>query len=297
MTVRHQPRTWRTGEELPTEERCARNTSAVSENKIHEDDVARRFGFRGGLVPGATTYAYLASYLTRTLGVEWAAHGGATVALVRPVYDGDLIRIGGRVTEADGDDEAGTVGVEAWVDGPDGTRCAPATARLAWPAEADQVERPAFARTDQEPRRPEDRDPISAASAPVGVPLPPVLRAGDAEAVRRYLDERDEHDPLFRESSPYGPPLMHPGLWPDIANRVLSANFRLGPWIHTRSAIQHLGPALAGGTYRAYGEIVEAFEKRGHEYVTADVLIVDGNDTPVVRMKHTAIVVVAVRPQ
>src|SRR3712207_6273752 len=120
MTVGHPARTWRTDDELPAEERRAQNTSAVSENKIHEDDVARQFGFRGGLVPGATTYAYLASYLTRTLGVEWAAHGSATVALVRPVYDGDLIHIGGRVTVGGGDEVAGTVAVEAWVDGPDG---------------------------------------------------------------------------------------------------------------------------------------------------------------------------------
>jgi acyl dehydratase len=295
MTIRDQPRTWRTGDDLPAEERRARNTSAESENKIHEDDVARQYGFRGGLVPGATTYAYLAAYLTRTLGVDWAVHGSATISLVRPVYDGDLIRIGGRVAEATGDETAGMVAVEAWVDGPDGTRCAPATARLAWPARASQPERPAFARTDQQPRRPEDRGPISAASAPVGAPLPPVIRPADPDAVRQYLDDRDEGSPLFREASPFGPPLMHPGQWPDIANRAISANFRLGPWIHTRSEIQHLGPALVGGTYRAYGEIVEAFEKRGHDYVTADVLIVDGNDTPVVRMKHTAIVVVARR--
>jgi acyl dehydratase len=105
----------------------------------------------------------------------------------------------------------------------------------------------------------------------------------------------DEADPLFRASSPYGAPLIHPGWWPSVANRVISANFRLGPWIHTRSEIRHLAPAHPGGVYRAYGEITDAFEKRGHEYVSADVLIVNGADQPVVRMKHTAIVVVAPR--
>jgi hypothetical protein len=30
----------------------AYNTAAASDNKIHNDSVARRFGFRGGLVPG-----------------------------------------------------------------------------------------------------------------------------------------------------------------------------------------------------------------------------------------------------
>ena len=37
------------------------NTAHDSENKIHDDDVARRFGFQGGLVPGVEVYAYMPS--------------------------------------------------------------------------------------------------------------------------------------------------------------------------------------------------------------------------------------------
>jgi hypothetical protein len=36
------------------------NTAASSDNKIHEDLVARQFGFRGALVPGVEVYAYMA---------------------------------------------------------------------------------------------------------------------------------------------------------------------------------------------------------------------------------------------
>lgn len=36
----------------------AYNVSRASENKIHDDAVARQFGFSGGLVPGAEVYAY-----------------------------------------------------------------------------------------------------------------------------------------------------------------------------------------------------------------------------------------------
>ena len=35
------------------------NTAKESENKIHDDQVARRFGFKGGLVPGVEVYAYM----------------------------------------------------------------------------------------------------------------------------------------------------------------------------------------------------------------------------------------------
>ena len=295
MTTNPDLAAFRAGDALPPAERQARNPSSASENKIHDDAVAREYGFRGGLVPGATTYAYLASYLVRTLGPAWAAHGTASIALVRPVYEGDIVRIGGTVTEARGDGEHGALALECWVDGPDGTRCAPATASLAWGEPGPLDPRPAFADPRLQPRDPRERVQIRVANAPVRAPLPPVLFDTEAGARNRYLDEIDEHDPLYRGRSPWGAPLVHPGWYLNMANRVVSGNYLVGPWIHTRSELRHLAPALAGGTYRAYGSFLAAFEKRGHEYATVDVLIADGADQPVARITHTAIIVVARR--
>src|SRR3982074_3619656 len=36
----------------------AYNTAKLSENKMHDDTVAKRFGFSGGLVPGVDVMAY-----------------------------------------------------------------------------------------------------------------------------------------------------------------------------------------------------------------------------------------------
>ncbi len=294
-TIPFDPTALQPGLELPGERRRAHNTSAASENKIHDDAVARRYGFSGGLVPGATSYAYLASWLTRTLGPQWAAYGSAAISLVKPVYEGEDVRLGGRVTAVAGDAARGTLALDCWVEGLDGTRRAIATAALAWGEPHPAEPWPAFARRDLPPRRREARPPISAATAPVGEPLPPVALPMDAVARTRYLDDIEEPQPLFRATSPFGGPLVHPGWYLHAANRVLSENFALGPWIHTRSEVRHLAPAIADGTYRGYGQITAAFEKRGHEYVTVDVLIVDGNERPVARVLHTAIVVVAAR--
>lgn len=288
-------RPMRVGEAMPEVERRARNTSAASENKIHDDEVAKEYGFRGGLVPGATTYAYAASHLARVLGFDWVASGRATVALVRPVYEGEVIRIGGTFTDVQGDASRGDLAVDWWVDGQDGVRRAAGTAAFAWGEDADDAARPAFADPALAPRAPDERGPISAATAPVGVPLPPVPLDAGPDAMIHYLDGIDNDDPLFRVGSPHGGPLVHPGWYPNAANQALARNFRLGPWIHTHSDIRHLALAPVGGIYRAYAQIVDAFEKRGHEYVTADVLIADADDRPVARVLHTAIVVVAKR--
>src|SRR5215468_7058552 len=65
------------------------NASRESENKIHNDDVARRFGFRGGLVPGVDVYAYMTHLPVRRWGRAWLECGTAECRLLKPVYDGD----------------------------------------------------------------------------------------------------------------------------------------------------------------------------------------------------------------
>ena len=47
------------------------NTAHDSENKIHDDATARRFGFGGGLVPGVDVYGYM----THLPVMRWAAPG------------------------------------------------------------------------------------------------------------------------------------------------------------------------------------------------------------------------------
>ena len=51
------------------------NFSAASENKIHDDVVAQKFGFQGGLVPGVEVYAYMSNLPVRQFGAEWLSGG------------------------------------------------------------------------------------------------------------------------------------------------------------------------------------------------------------------------------
>src|SRR3974390_317146 len=69
------------------------NTAKQSENKIHDDDVARRFGFKGGLVPGVEVYAYMTHLPVARWGRDWLEHGTADCRLLKPVYDGDMVSV------------------------------------------------------------------------------------------------------------------------------------------------------------------------------------------------------------
>src|SRR5215510_14042206 len=79
-------------ERLPEYHVKARNTSSTSENKIHDEQIARQYGFRGALVPGVTVYAYLTHPLVDAFGAAWLERGTANVrflAVLREVH-GDL---------------------------------------------------------------------------------------------------------------------------------------------------------------------------------------------------------------
>ena len=65
------------------------NTAHDSENKIHDDATARRFGFGGGLVPGVDVYGYMTHLPVMRWGRAWLERGIAECRFFKPVYDGD----------------------------------------------------------------------------------------------------------------------------------------------------------------------------------------------------------------
>jgi len=79
----------------------ARNWATTSANRIHSDDIAGQYGFRGGLVPGVTSIAYTIPAVVAALGEEWLCYGTPHARLTSPVYDEEVVKVvvddGGRV--------------------------------------------------------------------------------------------------------------------------------------------------------------------------------------------------------
>src|SRR4029077_15051891 len=67
------------------------NTAHDSENKIHDDATARRFGFGGGLVPGVDVYGYMTHLPVLRGGRDWLDRGATECRFMKPVYDGDTV--------------------------------------------------------------------------------------------------------------------------------------------------------------------------------------------------------------
>src|ERR1044072_4598200 len=79
----------------------ARNFAEASENKIHSDDIAKRFGFTGALVPGVTVFGHLAWPLTQRFGERWLGGSWVTTRFVKPAYHGETISVSASETGAE----------------------------------------------------------------------------------------------------------------------------------------------------------------------------------------------------
>jgi acyl dehydratase len=69
-------------------------------NLVHDDEFARRLGFKAGLVPGVTVYGYMAVLPARHWGERWMESGGMSARFLKPVYDGDEVTAAASPTES-----------------------------------------------------------------------------------------------------------------------------------------------------------------------------------------------------
>ena len=236
----------------------ARNPATESENRIHADDVARRYGFRGGLVPGVTVYGYIATGLADP---DWVARGHAEVRFRKPCYEGDLLQVD---LAADGAIEVRSRG-EVCVTGR-----ASAGAGNQGPAVANPDLAPAA------DRRPAASPAALAKGTSLGrIPLP----AGE-EALTGYLGKIGAGD--------WSLDALHPGMLLEGANWVLAANVVLPPWVHVESSIAHRRAVRVGESVEVHAAVAEEWERKGHRFVALDVAWRSADDVVAVG-RHVAI--------
>ena len=229
----------------------AQNVAADSDNKIHDDQVAATYGFRGGLVPGVTVYGYMTAPIVE-MAPEWLERGSMTLRLIEPFYDGEEVLV---LAERGND---GSIAVTA--EREDGTVCARGTASIrdaTSPHPQRLAEHPLPA-MDQRPAP--SRDNVIPGEL-LGTVLAPLDLSGGRPYAERLLQ---------------------------YCNDVLARNFRLGPWIHTASEINNWGIAREGDQISARGRVRERFDRKGHEFVVLDVALLVG-ERLIQTVRHTAI--------
>jgi len=264
-------------ERLPEYRVKARNTSESSENKIHDNQIAREYGFRGGLVPGVTVYAYLTHPLVEEFGAAWLERGTAAARFLKPIFDGEEVVVSGVVTARDAKGLTATVSAVTAATG----ECATLTASL--PAGSPvPVNLALYPAAPLPAERPVATPAHFASLDALGTPVNPY----DGERAAEYIGRVSDALALYR--GPRG--WVHPAFLLDQSNKALSLNARMSPWIHAGSVVRHLGGARVGETLATRGRVRSLFEKKGRQFIEADLAIVAGDrPRPVAHVLHTAI--------
>ena len=230
----------------------AQNLPEHAGNAIHTDAGAQAAGFPSALVAGVTTYAYLTHPLVAAWGLDWLTRGGGEVRFKAPVFAGRALD------------------------------CMPAID----PDRPDITTVEAVAAGEQ-------RNPRAVLTAVRDSGPPPTMRPGEQLPSRQFVLAEwfgidygsragDDLDLYEREG------VVHPAVWPAIANNIFTTDLVRGSWIHTRSIIRHHAPGPAGATVDVHATVIDRFERSG-ERAVIDVLIeLDGK--PLATLEHEAIV-------
>jgi acyl dehydratase len=250
------------------------NTAKEVENKIHDDTVARKLGFAGGLVPGVNSFGYMMQLPLETLGTDWLDHGFASVKFMKPVYEGETV-LAFMEIESERPDA-----LQIWLEGTGGDTRAFGQVRPGRDGIPGEFR---FRAPVGEPVNHDERPPLIIGPELEGQALPPITIDFSREVAEQYPGQ------IGLPSDPV-PGLAHPAWLLGCCVRLIRDNFvRPGPSIHAGAELWMLAPARSGQRLVLYGGVSQVYEKRGNQFIQNDIEIRNEADVPVARILNTGI--------
>ncbi len=251
-------------------------------NPIHDTDGADAAGYAGALVAGVRTYGWAALTLQEALGDAWLGDGWVDFTLRRPLYAAEPLTV--EVAAQDGEWQfkglAGERGeVRCVVDGEAGLGRATWFGTLNPPGDEGFVEKTAGG--DVLPAYGLD-------NVPLHQPLAPLSAYVTVSAARNMVVEDLGVDAGFYRVDDGQPQPVHPYFLAGRVAPLTRHNFTYGPTIHVRSQIQHIKPAIAERAFTVGGQIVDAYDRKGHWYQVLDCSVRD-DEGEVARIRHHTI--------
>lgn len=254
---------------MPVHTATARNFAEASENKIHSDEIAQRFGFTGALVPGVTVFGHLAWPLTQRLGASWLRSSWVTTRFIKPAYHGETITLLDRET---GEDNVA-------VDCKNGAGVLLATLECTLENSPPAVDPHAYM---SGALGPDERVEITWETVHVEQPFATFLWQPDDAHNREYAARVDDDTELFRQG------VLHPHAILSQANQVLVRRFIMPAWIHTGSEIRFRRLLRAGDAIEVRAVPLEKWERKGHQFIKLYVAYVVSGEIAT-EIWHTAI--------
>ena len=258
----------------------AHNDAEDSGNPMHNDDAARALGYKAALVPGVTVYGYMTYQLVEHFGEAWLTEGCMQVRFRKPVFAGEAQRIEATL---EGNDSI----LHIKVIDPEGDVCVSGKASMKRFAEAIHNPDHNLANTPIAAYRamPNERRPAEKQTFEREKTLGSIHATFETARGAEFLDQMQDDHEIYRRGA------THPAWLLRQANIIVDQNIAVGPWIHTASEIQNFGLARNGEQFEVRAQVLDLFEKKLHQYVDLDVVMLAQGDPERVisRVMHRAI--------
>lgn len=257
----------------------ALNDAQESENRIHSDDIAAKYGFKGALVSGVNVFGYLTQPLVKAFGCEFLDKGMMDVLFIKPAYQDDLLSLTTEqlksetsqrncVTSVSNEDGRVLAKLESWL-----PLQLPAVNPLAaMDCPVRDIHRPAIA-----------WDLIK-----LDEPAPAFTWQPTLAENQTHVEVQRDKSPCYAGDTPY----IHPYFLLDACNRALMRLFILPAWIHTGSKICLRRPLKIGQAIEMLTMPIAKWDRKGHQFITLYIAMKVAGEVAA-EVEHTAIYKIA----
>ena len=257
----------------------ALNDAEASENRIHSDEIAAKYGFRGALVSGVNVFGYLSQPLARQFGAGLLERTSFDVKFLSPAYHDELLLV--RTEELGADDDSTRFKSSAF--NAQGTQLAILVSTL-WNRIPAIEDAPRTLPRSRELSRSE----ICWDNIILSEPAPDFLWTPDAEDNRQRVDAQRDQATIYQGATAF----IHPYYLLDACNKALMRMFILPAWIHTGSQVTILHPVRVGQQITVRTVPIEKWERKGHQFIRLYIAMIVAGEIAV-EVRHTAIFKIA----
>jgi acyl dehydratase len=243
---------------------------------VHDDEVARRLGYKAALVPGAFVYGHMSRLAIEAWGTDWARRGRMFARFRRPVYNGDVLAAEASALERSPDglraavtmrNEDGEEVATGWIGLPEGEPAPP-------PIESLPVE-----------PLPDPRRAVGPGGITVGMRVGSRNTVLTREDVRISLSAFDERHPLYTD-----PGFVHSGCLVRLAMADTNQSFDYpSPVVFVAGEAQHYGLVFPGQRLATSGTVTAAYERKGKHYFESEEYLIADGAAVVARFRRTSI--------
>ena len=243
----------------------ARNFSTHSENRMHSDEMASRYGFRGALVPGVAIYGHLVKPLVNHFDAAWLNDSCVEVKLIKPTYHGDELTI---EWAGAGEDVIATNQRGELV-----SIIAAATPQVI----SNEPRELGLEGELKLPGRPD----IAWDNVCIGEVFSPWAVQLSREENLRYRSEIGDDDALYENH-------IHPHYLLSLANEALMQEYVMPAWIHVKSKITHRAALQVNDAVVLRSVVTDRYERKGHQFIAIHLTFWRGEEIAL-DIEHQAI--------